>query len=76
MELFSSASGCFGEHSFVSGKVFILMLGGNVELKNKTTSYFTSKIGLFRNIRELQFRTSKLWQNHRPIWRKKEKGLL
>jgi len=30
-------------------------------LKNKTTSYFTSKMGLFGNSRKPQFVTGKLW---------------
>lgn len=38
-------------------------LFGTVNLKIKTASYFTSKSGLLRKSRELQFGTCELWEN-------------
>ena len=38
-----------------------------INLKNKMAGYFTSKKYLFRNNRELQFATGKLWQNYRQV---------
>lgn len=40
---------------------------GLVPLKNNTVSYLAGKMGFLRNNRELQFKTSKRWQNHRPV---------
>ena len=40
---------------------------GLVPLKNNTVSYLAGKMGSFRNNRELQFKTSKRRQNHRPV---------
>lgn len=38
-----------------------------VNLKNKAASYFISKMGLFKDGRELQLGTSKLRKNHRQV---------
>lgn len=45
-------------------------------LKNKTWLFYQKKIGLFRNGRELQFRASKLLQNHRQVRRTKKRNAL
>lgn len=44
-------------------------------LKNKTVTYFTRKIGLIEKRRELQFGTHKLWQNHSQVPQTKERNL-
>lgn len=35
-----------------------------------------AKMDLFGNKRELQFRTSKLWQNHRQVQQAKERNII
>lgn len=49
------------------------LLGAYVNLKGKTVSCFTSKVGLFGNCRELQFRTS--YGENKHVQRTKERRL-
>lgn len=46
----------------------------NVNLKNKTVTYFTSEMGFFSNSRDSL--ASNLWQNHWRVRRRKERNAL
>ena len=48
----------------------------NVNLKNKITSYFTSKMSLFRNSRGIAIRVKQTMVKHRQVWRTKEGRIL
>lgn len=47
-----------------------------VNFKTKMASYFTGKKCLFRNNRDLQFGTRKLWQNHGQVELVKDMSLI
>lgn len=53
-----------------------ISLMANDVVNLKTASYFTSKMDLFGNSRELQFRICKLWQNYRQFQQIKEKNII
>ena len=50
--------------------------GSYVNLKNQAVHYFWSKIGLFGDNRETQFKTSKPCQSHRPVQHTKERKVI